>query len=106
MQQLCNRVKMPNGKNLTVPGLSRIENNKSFTRAALEAIANALDRPLTDLLTPLHLLALPPDVRQLASLPKGVREPIETMIRYAVDAEAKKTAADADIKKAGNGDTP
>jgi Uma2 family endonuclease/transcriptional regulator with XRE-family HTH domain len=58
-QQLCARTKMPNGKPLSGPGLSRIESNESFTRASLDAIATVLERPLIDLLTPLHLLETP-----------------------------------------------
>lgn len=91
--QLCHRVIMPNGKPLTPAGLSRIENNKAFTRAVLVAIANALERPLQDLLTPLKLLAVERDIRALSDLPAEAQGPIRQMIVYSLEAERAKRAA-------------
>lgn len=89
--QLCRLVILPNGNPLTVSGLSRIESNTAFTKSSLDAIARAFGRPLTDLLTPLHLLNLPPEIQRFGQIDAAAREPIRKLALFALPTLSQPT---------------
>lgn len=89
--ELAKRAILPNGKPISSFGISRIENNQAFTKASLEAIARALGRPLTDLLTPLHLL-MAQEIKRISAAPGGVREPMRKVISLIAENQQEKSS--------------
>lgn len=59
-------------------------NNGGFTWSNIRAVAKALDVSVGHLMTPPHLLNLPPEVHKLLALPEHQRQPILALLAQAL----------------------
>jgi transcriptional regulator with XRE-family HTH domain len=94
IEQLAARCVKPGGGTIDPSTISRIENNKSYTRHNLQIIADALGVQLRDLLTPPELLNIPKPIKDLMNLPSSEQEPILRIAETTVNAYRYKIRID------------
>lgn len=85
-QQLADAVAKLTGADTNRSTISRyVNNNGGFTWSNMHAVARALDVSIEQLMTPPHLLNLPPEVHRLLALPEHQRAPVLALLSQALD---------------------